>query len=624
MAPVFASADMAALVAAYRPITPIRDRPSLVPGRRTSDEHLIDSRNILKRFSSLLQSRPSRIALSELQSLLNIDSTDWLLACYEQPLYYSHDGRQILSIPEVAEILDDAFGHAGVKSFDAASFATKHDLSRSTLHLLLESSPDSKKLHWWEDPSTKSSHVYSTVLWQAVLKYLELVAKSSYAKSEFAEGLDLCSHFPSVPGGLLLGLAQAFAAKTSDSSPAGEWQLLKGRAVFIPASHVHDLESKKEAARRAHVEQCVEGISTRGFCKVDELDLLSQIRQQYIARYPEHNVEDGLIEVTPDGDVGPSVHTYMARPSYLHEAMQSLHIAAPQESARIWHARDGSENNIKLIAAVFKSLIDETHRELQRAMLQSQPYRSEVEKTIVTALERQGAQDAVAFEKIILERLVNPVQLYTLGVANTRDDTLVQHLNEFLCDYSRRDVLPTIISTLQEDRLILDKSRKKDFEKMAEAISQAKILPDVQAAITKLARKQKLIQPSEIELVSAKRTTLEQKARQLRNKKIVRGSDVLQNCIWISLAEKTDGLYMSSGKDTTRMIKLYSTIAGADGEDGGIAEKLSGCRDALKAGKEDQQMLDIMRDLAVERAEAWCAAHATGPSTEEPTRQSDT
>ncbi|KAK4555350.1 hypothetical protein LTR86_007647 [Recurvomyces mirabilis] len=617
MAPVFASADMAALVAAYTPITPARDRPSLVSGRRTSDEHLIDSRNILKRFSSLLQSRPSRIALSELQSLLNIDSTNWLLACYEHPLFYSHDGQQILSIPEVAQILDDTFDHAEANSFDATSLATKHDLSRSTLRLLLESSPDSKKLYWWDDPLTRSSHVYSAGLLQAVLKYLEFVAKSSYAKSEFAEGVDLCSHFPGAPGGLLLQLAREFAAKTSEPYPVGQWQLLKGRAVFIPASHVHDLESKKEAARQAHVEQCVEGISIRGFCKVDESDLLRQIRQQYTARHPVQTAEDSLIEVTPASDSATSVYTYLVRPSYLHEAMQSLHIAAPQESARIWHARDSSENNIKLIAAVFKSLIDETHRELQRAMLQSQPYRSEVEKTIVTALERQGAQDAVAFEKIMLERLVDPVQLYTLGVANTTDDTLVQHLNEFLCDYSRRDVLPTIISTLQEDRLILDKSRKKDFDKMSEAISQAKTLPDVQAAVIKLVRKQKLKHSSEDELIYAKRTALEQKARQLRSKKLVRGSDVLQNCIWILLAEKTEGLYMSSGKDTTRMIKLYSTICSTNGQDGGITEKLSEWRDALKAGKEDQQMLDIMRDLAVERAEAWCAAHATGASTEE-------
>jgi len=79
-------------------------------------------------------------------------------------------------------------------------------------------------------------------------------------------------------------------------------------------------------------------------------------------------------------------------------------------------------------------------------------------------------------------------------------------------------------------------------------------------------------------------------------RKLPRASDILQNLVWVLLACATNGLYMSAGKDTTRMIRQYQAIS----DDVETAMKLSTWRDALKADKGDAEMVREMRSMAEE------------------------
>ena len=80
MAPIFASPDIASIVAAFPPPEPTKGQASLV--RSTSGEKLYNSQKVLARFESLLEASKDRIPISNLASILGIRDSDWLLAPY--------------------------------------------------------------------------------------------------------------------------------------------------------------------------------------------------------------------------------------------------------------------------------------------------------------------------------------------------------------------------------------------------------------------------------------------------------------------------------------------------------------------------------------------------------------
>ncbi|KAI6789561.1 hypothetical protein KC363_g7185 [Hortaea werneckii] len=173
------------------------------------------------------------------------------------------------------------------------------------------------------------------------------------------------------------------------------------------------------------------------------------------------------------------------------------------------------------------------------------------------------------------------------------DAMLKQHLEEFLGDHFRREAIPSVTQQAKEAHLLAEKGRKREFEKMQQACAESKTLSEIQAAVNKFAKKQKIEAPDADMLRTVKQVTLQQRVKSMRGMK--RGSDLLQNLIWVLLSHSSDGLFMSSGKDTTRMIKQYQAV----GEEA-VGKKLEAWRDALKAGNESKADLRDMRGLAIQ------------------------
>ncbi|KAI6866307.1 hypothetical protein KC323_g4011 [Hortaea werneckii] len=143
---------------------------------------------------------------------------------------------------------------------------------------------------------------------------------------------------------------------------------------------------------------------------------------------------------------------------------------------------------------------------------------------------------------------------------------------------------------------------------MQQACAESKTLPDIQAAVNKFARKQKIEAPDADRLRTIKQQTLQQRVKSMRGTK--RGSDLLQNLIWVLLSHSSDGLFMSSGKDTTRMIKQYQAVG-----DEARGKRLEAWRDLLKAGNESKTDLQDMRELATQVID--------GSNADYPARQSE-
>ncbi|KAK3625444.1 hypothetical protein LTR56_014301 [Elasticomyces elasticus] len=597
MAPIFASPDIAALVAAFQPLTATRKAPSLV--RSTSGNNLLDSRQVLKQFRTLLETSPSRIRLADLPSRLDVSGKiNWLLASSDSPVYYGREGQTLVPQPEIDRIRNDVLNQSKNSVLDATTHSVSTNISTQTLRDMFASEQYSN-IHWWQDPATLTKqYIYSD-------DFAEVVGAIIRAKTEWNEGIDLSQRFESAPAMLLLQLAKDVQ---SGAMPAGEWQVLNGRTVFVAQAYVADADAQKHEAQESKVKRCVDELGAQGWTKITtrrssaapepvaeyDVSMLDQVK----ARYAEDGKDVAELVEVPLADKKRGSAIVLITQQPLECALDALRLIAPQETAKTWHAREGKESIAELRTLALQSLDEALIRELLKLLMQSS-YFTEIESIINAKIEELQSQDQTRFQETLIEQLLSPLALYAAGMAIVQEPVLKEHLEEFLGEHFRRTVVPSLTTTFQSERLLLDRSRRKDYEKFQQASAEAKTLSEISSAATKLARKQKLpYPPNETMLQKTKSQTLHQTARSIR--KLPRGSDVLQNLIWLLLGRQSDGLYMSAGRDTTRMLKQLDA-----GGENAMKSKLEGWRDRLKAGTEDKGMLEDMRKLAEDSMRQW-------------------
>ncbi|KAK5113146.1 hypothetical protein LTR85_010964 [Meristemomyces frigidus] len=575
MASIFASADIAVLVAAFPPPTPTRSQPSLV--RSLSGNNLKDSRKVLARFKALLETAPSRIRLTDLPSRLGVAATDWLFDYYDGPL--CHGANESLVPRPVADgILDDIRRQLQDTVLSRASLLFDIELSGQSLDTLLASAPDhNENLEFIDHTSGGKRYLYSRSYAARLVNGIQstIVDKQS-------EGIDLTQRYPDVPNALLKSLADSAVHGTAGDQ--GRFEVMSGRVVFVPHGYAASLEGKNRVTRERQVQELADRLRDKGYCPVStETEDGTEMVQAVKSRI-EGQLGETVVEITATD----SRAVLLVQPKELAEAKDTLKLTAPQESARVWHERDGSSSTLALQDAVIRSLVRQVTSEVALMLLRS-TYREEVESVIANSFTKLEAEDQARFSQA---QLLAPIMLYANGIATVSEPILKQHLEEYLGEHFRREAVPAFVTSLRESRLLLDKSRKRDVEKMQAACAEAKTLADIHAAVAKLAKKQKLGLPDAELLSRFKQQTLQQKARAM--KKMARGSDLLQNLIWILLAQVSEGLFMSSGKDTTRMIRHYQSVGDVES-----ASKLEAWRDMLKAGKEKREDLEEMREMAM-------------------------
>lgn len=591
MAPIFASADIAALVAAFPPPWPTKERPSLV--RSLSGNNLADSRKVSARFRVLLETAPSRIRLIDIPSKLNVGKADWLLDYYDGPLYYTRDGLSLIPRAQADDILHnvEAKLHDGVVS--VPSLISDADVSEHSMNSLLVNAPFADDIERLDGDDKR--YLYS----RSYAARLGLSMKSAI-NNNGAERIDLTQRFPDVPMALLKTLADDVA---SGVTAEGITEILNDRVVFVPSDYMASLEKQQHEDRDRQVQDAVDRLHGRDFYRLPgepagpegQSEFLQAVKERF-----EDQFGVSVIEVTANDGSLPT----LILPSRLNETMETLRLAAPQEAANLWHKRDGSESTPSLTSTALESLAARSSSEIATLLLRSS-YRTGIESIVTGRISQLHDEDEKQASQRVRERLLAPVALYAEGLATVTEATLKQHLTEYLGEHFRREAIPVVTTTLRDERLLIDKSRKRDVEKMQQACAEAKTLSDVHTAVSKLARKQKITPPDHELLRRVKHQTLQQKAKAMR--KMTRGSDLLQNLLWITMAQNRDGLFMSSGKDTTRMLKEYRSIGDAE-----IARKLEAWRDMLKAGREQKDDLEEMRKVAMKVAEGMCGTD--GPS----------
>ncbi|KAI6821951.1 hypothetical protein KC332_g10213 [Hortaea werneckii] len=594
MAPIFASPDIASLVESFSPSSPTILEPTIV--RTRSDDHVKDSRSVANDFRHLLENSPSRIRLSDLPSRLGVAEIDWLLNPNTVDLFWDRDSQALLPRPVTHEIQQSIAALLEQQVCRSTRLQTEFDVRSDSLPRLLESGTNELgQVQPFEDGESAEPYYYSSKLATQTEENI-----LSCLRGVRDEKVDLKSRYPDVPSALL----HQWAEKAVDALEQGKGDLefSTGRLLFVPSAYTTILQERQHKEKSQKVQSYVERLLSDGVARIEISEATENTRQEVEAEAAQRAGQ--AISTQPSTRTDDTILFLSSR---LESSLGQLKSRTPSVATDVWHERDGSASLESVVSLVLQALQELSTDVLEKELLET-PCQEEIANAAGEFLGESQKRETEEFAQHVKQRLIAPIVLYVKGGASVTDQTLKQHLEEFLGDHFRREAIPSVTQQAKEAHLLVEKGRKREFEKMQQACAESKTLSDIQTAVNKFARKQKIEAPDADTLRVIKQQTLRQRVKSMRSMK--RGSDLLQNLIWVLLSHSSDGLFMSSGKDTTRMIKQYQAVG-----DEALGKRLEAWRDSLKAGNERKTDLQDMRELAAQVID--------GSNADDPARQSE-
>jgi glutamyl/glutaminyl-tRNA synthetase len=583
MAPIFASPDIAAIIAAFPPPEPTKGQASLV--RSASGEKLYNSQKVLARFETLLETSKDRIPINSLASLLEIRDADWLLAPYHGPLTYSQDGRTLIPNIELRSILD-ALVEATDRGFvDTSNWSAKHDIHKDSLQSALDREAETYGTQEIQCHSPRPGKRY--MFRQSNLGSTQAAVEQAIRDAR-PEKCDLSSRLSDIPVDLLDWTARS-VARSQDLD--GDIDFINGKVIFTPSEYHSANQQKLEEARKKKIDQAIEDAENEGFTYLSDSNDQS-IKSGVSARISRAGIAGKLRVLDLDDE-----SLVVATQSSFDQALKDLVDAAVKQTTLLWNKHTDeppSDTQILSNLAATKPLA---------AHILNSNHRITISSAVHTTFSTLSATDRFDYVEVAQLRIISPIILHAASLDAVSDDALKSRLDTYATELLKTDILPAAIQHLRTSNLLQrDKSRTKDMEKFSLAISSAQSLADISSSSAKLCRKQKIDPPTPSQLREAKLQALRAKLESMNRKRpAMRGSDVLQNTLWISLSaavqkqSRQDVLFVSSGKDTTRMIKFYQGLEGGDGE---LAKKLEIWKDKLKAGQAGEEEIKEMKETA--------------------------
>jgi hypothetical protein len=581
--PIFASPDIAAIIAAFPPPEPTKGQASLV--RSASGEKLYNSQKVLARFETLLETSKDRIPINNLASLLGIRDADWLLAPYHGPLTYSRDGRTLIPNIELRSILDALVEATNQGFVDTLNWSAKHDIHKDSLQSALDREAET---YGTQEIQCHSPRPGKRFFYRQSNLGSTKAAVEEAIRDARPEKCDLSSRLPDIPVDLLDWTARS-VARSQDLD--GDIDLINGKVIFTPSEYHSANQQKLEEARKKKIDQAIEDAENEGFT--------------YLSDSNDQSIKSGVSARISRGDIACKLRVLdlddeslvVATHSSFNEALKDLVDAAVKQTTLLWNKHTDeppSDSQILSNLAATKPLA--TH-------ILNSNHRITITSAVHTTFSTLSATDRFDFVETAQIRVISPIALHASSLDVVTDDPLKQRLDVYATETLKTDILPAAIQHLRVSNLLQrDKSRAKDIEKFSLAISSAQSLADISSSSAKLCRKQKIDPPTPAQLREAKLQAVRTRVENMKRKRpAMRGSDVLQNTIWVLLCAAVhklsgqDVLFVSSGKDTTRMIKFYQGLAGVDGEH---AKQLDVWKDKLKSGQAGDAEINQMREVA--------------------------
>ncbi|KAK5164387.1 uncharacterized protein LTR77_010083 [Saxophila tyrrhenica] len=560
MPSIFGPEDIAALIAAFPPPLPTKDQPSLV--RSTSGDKLLDSRHVQQQFRSLLESENQRIKLSDLPGRLGVKDYTWLLD--DELVHYSKNRSSIVPQSEIKKITEDLRERVKTEFVLLERFSSSATISYDSLYVL------ARPLRLITGASERHQMYAGS---EALVAETDEKIKQAASGAE-VEKVDLTALLPDLPSPVLLELAKR-ALGGADGQVVQE--SAGSKVAFIPATYEKLSQDKQAAEFDARAKDLLTLLETDGFYEgpSGEYSEGDQAQMWCAERYPDTSFVKVLV-----GDK----RVVILKPS-LDLALEEMKMSAAEVVKN-----DSAMKHRTLDTTVQEALIEKSNNSPLAELILRAEYKKQIERALQDSIQQR---ERSSFEQLLQTRVLAPLQLYIVGTESIKDPDLRQRIDDRVADHFRKDVLETFDQDIRERGLLKqDNRRAKDLDRTLKSRDLAKTLVELNASILAFAKKQKISQPGQGQVAGVKRAHLDQKAQAIS--KMTRPSDLLQNVIWILLACKSDGLFMSSGKDTSRMIKQYRLVG-----DGEIASKLEGWRDLLKKDECGDGEMREMRETAV-------------------------
>jgi hypothetical protein len=578
---VFSEDDIRKLIVSFPPAEPRPGKESLV--RSLSGRNLVRSDAVIKRFHSLLQSATGPVFLNSLHNELGVHDVQWLLTQEDERIHYSTDRRRLLpeSIQKtIYQSVQNDLANGGV---DLHRIASEKDITVATIRRILTSQDANLTL---EDLGNGKTYD---------LKFLEQL-KTDIEKTikDAQKAVVLSETFPQVPMIWLESTAKSLLS-TESNDASGVVEVASDSLRFTPRSQLVQREGELKRAQDAYIQKSVAELERSGYCENDVIcrpRILQEIENVDFTRLIREAVtqKDASLHIV---ELGPKAPSYLISQDKL-TARRSIIVARAADAAtEQWSSRRSGEE-VTFDTTSLRKCIDNSVP-LDLAILSSGDPEGEILAAFNSRISSLQDSTASTFTKTVQSELLAPFKLYTQATEAISDTTLLPRVQEFVYDYARKELIPEVLKTIKDQNLITTKAVSRDLDKFFDTVTAAKNLQDINTAVTKLARKQKIDHPSASTLQHRKKEILMQKVAAM--KKMKRGSDLLQNVIWILLARDREGLYMSSGKDTSRMIKM---VKEGDAE---AAKKLEEWKDLIKQGKDTEDTRREMRNLAAKAVE---------------------
>ncbi|CAD0109936.1 unnamed protein product [Aureobasidium uvarum] len=594
--PVFTEDDIRKLVLSFPHPEPRPGKECLV--RSLSGRSLVRSDAVTKRFHSLLQNATGPIFLNSLHNELGVHDVQWLLTQEEERIYHSVDRRSLLPETTQKAIYQSLKNDLANRGLNLDKIATEKDVTTATLRRILAAQDADLSLQDLENGKAYDSRF---------LRRLEDSIGKVVIKGKQGSVV-LSDTFPQVPVPWLESAANNLIPH-DERGAQGLVDLVNGLLLYTPRSLLEQRQGEVKQAQDAYIQKAVEELDGSGSYEVNansrpqvlrnaaDIDLAREIREAFVQKHSRSSVVE----------LSNGKSTFLVTQDILAASISTLAAKAADTATEQWTSRRPGEE--VTFDPTKLSIPDDTETSLDQAILESGDPENKVQSTFEAKILSLQESTTSTFATTIQTDLLTPLRLYAQGADTITDTTLQPRVQEFIYDWSRKDLAPETLRTIKDQNLVTTKAVSRDLEKFSDAISTARTLDDMLTATAKLARKQKIEQPSATALKIRKHEILTQKVAGMR--KMKRASDLLQNVIWILLARRKEGLYMSSGKDTSRMIKM---VKEGDAEAGA---KLEEWRDLIKQSKDTDDTKKEMRDVAANAVEE-LKALTTEAASDEP------
>lgn len=600
-ADVFSVADIRKLIETFPPPDPTPGKTCLVRSR--SGKTLFRSDAIVTRFKHLIQTSSIPILVSSLPNELGVRDVQWLLDQEASSLFYNLDRQRLLTYSrhrQILHLLNQELQAGGVNLF---KWAARNDVGPDSIRRLVDQEPTMVLEILDDGLSYKKEHL------DEVRDYAVGLIRDANESTVRFDRSDPRAH--GVPNTYLEGLC----LKVLSEAKGGLQGTIERRAdgvYYTPQSAISQLQRKRDEARKDYVERASTALIDHGYVHVtfskrpeilrttpddQKVDFYEDIQDAFKQKRGDH----ALLRLPAASEEGTkdTASYFIVQQKAITSTQDALAMKAATVAAVVWEGRVAGQDVLFDDDAVSKIATEDEGRPdaslFHQSVLESE-HGDGVKHVFEAKTTELQALTAQKLAKVVRTRLLAPLQLYAKGAETIADESLRSRILEFVTDWARRTLCVETLLVIKDDKLCTTKPSLRDVDKFSEAIKAAKTLDEVNAAASKLARKQKIDQPGPDTLAEIKQAILKEKIAGIGRMK--RSSDLLQNVTWILLAAARDGLFMSSGKDTSRMIKLYQL--GGDAE---TAKRMGELRDIIKQGKDTEKEKSDMRRMAVAAVE---------------------